>query len=101
MASLSGVDSVETEFMCAFGEDGYAATFGMGDLTPDLGHEVWAALDWNDRPLPPADGPLRLIVPGDAKPARWVHAVRTLRLVDLAPRKVKVAEEARSTAPNR
>lgn len=73
------------------GADGYAATFGAGDLDDGLGHPVWAALDWNDGPLKPEDGPVRLIVPGDTKPARWVHAVRTLRVVDLAPRKVKPA----------
>lgn len=78
------------------GEDGYSATFGAGDLDDGLGHPVWAALDWNDAPLAPEDGPVRLIVPGDAKPARWVHAVRAIRVVDLAPRKVKPAPVGRS-----
>lgn len=67
--------------------DGYTVTFSAGELSPEFGNrEVWLALDWNGQPLAGADAPARLIVSGDGKPARWVHGVRLLKVVNLLPK---------------
>jgi DMSO/TMAO reductase YedYZ molybdopterin-dependent catalytic subunit len=65
------------------GRDGYTAAFSLGELLPDVGHEdAWLAVEVDGKALGDADGPARLIVPGDAKPARWVRGVGTISIVD-------------------
>jgi DMSO/TMAO reductase YedYZ molybdopterin-dependent catalytic subunit len=63
--------------------DGYAVAFSLAEILPDVGkRQVWVALDEDGQPLPDSEGPMRLIVPGDAKPARWIHAVQTIAVID-------------------
>src|SRR5215469_14060392 len=58
-------------------QDGYAAAFSLAEMLPELGRrDVWLALDVDGNPLSESDGPARLIVPGDQKPARWVRGIR-------------------------
>jgi DMSO/TMAO reductase YedYZ molybdopterin-dependent catalytic subunit len=54
----------------------------MADLD---NRKIWLALDVDGKPLPDADGPMKLVVPDDAKPARWVHAVQSISVVKLEP----------------
>lgn len=64
-------------------DDGYTMAFSMGELTPAVGkRDVWLALDLNGKPLSEEDGPVQLLVPQDEKPARWVHGVATITVVD-------------------
>jgi DMSO/TMAO reductase YedYZ molybdopterin-dependent catalytic subunit len=64
-------------------EDGYTASFSLGELQPEVGKsEVWIALDRNGNAIPGDDGPVELIVTTDQKPARWVHGVSRIVLVD-------------------
>lgn len=63
--------------------DGYAVTFGMGDLMPDVGNrEVWLALDADGQSLTGRDAPAKLIVPTDAKPVRAVWGVTKIDVAD-------------------
>ncbi|HEY2587508.1 MAG TPA: hypothetical protein VGI81_17310 [Tepidisphaeraceae bacterium] len=63
--------------------DGYAATFGLGDLMPDVGnHPAWIAIDMDGQPLSGREAPAKLIVPGDAKPTRAVWGVARIDVVD-------------------
>ena len=65
------------------GQDGYTADFTLGELSPDFGDRaVWVALDEDGKPLTGDGGPVQLLVPGDKKPARWVHAVRAIIVTD-------------------
>jgi DMSO/TMAO reductase YedYZ molybdopterin-dependent catalytic subunit len=65
--------------------DGYLVTFSLGELLADIGNRhVWLAFDMDGLPLPQRDGPIRLIVPEDAKPGRWAHAVQTIFVVNIA-----------------
>ena len=67
------------------GRDGYAATFALAELLPDIGNRpVWIALDRDDAPLPEASTPVELIAPADAKPGRWVRGVASITVVDPA-----------------
>ena len=47
-----------------------------------IGNEQVLVADAEDgRSLPGETGPLRLIVPGDKRPARWVRMVKTIRVI--------------------
>jgi tungstate transport system substrate-binding protein len=60
------------------GADGYAASFTLAELLPDVGRrEAWLA-------LAPDPSPPRLIIPQDRKPARWVRDVARIRAYDAA-----------------
>ncbi len=66
-------------FVLVRGRDGYTAAFSLAELSPDLGgRAAWLALDEDGKPLAEDDGPVQLLVPGDAKPARWVHGVAAI-----------------------
>jgi hypothetical protein len=67
------------------GKDGYMATFALAELMPDEGNrEVWVAIDMDAKPLADRDAPASLIVPSDQKPERWVHGIKTIRVVDMS-----------------
>ena len=67
--------------------DGYGVVFSFAELMPDIGHRaVWLALDEDDKDLAERDTPTKLIVPDDAKPARWVHGVEHLSVDDTSSR---------------
>lgn len=67
------------------GDDGYTACFGLADLLPEFGaKEVLVAIDKDGKPLPSGDRPVRLIVPSEKRPARWVYAIERIRIVDTA-----------------
>jgi hypothetical protein len=72
------------------GDDGYTACFGLADLLPEFGaKEVYIALDKDGGPLPDGDRPIRLIVPSEKRPARWVFGIEVIRVVDTAGLTVK------------
>ena len=65
------------------GRDGYTATLSFAELLAEVGNrEAWLALDSDGKPLGENEGPAKLIVPGDAKPARWVRGLATITVVD-------------------
>ncbi|MCC4597978.1 molybdopterin-dependent oxidoreductase [Xanthomonas campestris pv. phormiicola] len=62
--------------------DGYAAVFTLAELDPTLGARRVLLVDRCDgKPLAAEDGPLRLIVPQDQRPARWVRQVQSIAVV--------------------
>ena len=64
-------------------EDGYSAAFSLGELLADIGHhDVWLAIDGDEKPLPDDEAPARLIVPDDQKPSRWIRGIESISVVD-------------------
>jgi DMSO/TMAO reductase YedYZ molybdopterin-dependent catalytic subunit len=58
------------------GADGYRVVFALAELSPDFTDHVILLADTKDgQPLPPREGPFRLVVPGEKRPARWVRQV--------------------------
>ncbi|MBF6022454.1 molybdopterin-binding oxidoreductase [Lysobacter niastensis] len=63
--------------------DGYRAAFALAELDPSLGaREVVLTNRCNGSALDAHDGPWRLVVPGDSRPARSVRQVESIRVVD-------------------
>jgi DMSO/TMAO reductase YedYZ molybdopterin-dependent catalytic subunit len=64
--------------------DGFQAVFSLAELSEGMGKTqvlvVWKA---DGKPLPPAQGPLRLVVLTDGEPSRSVHQLRTLDVTDM------------------
>ena len=59
--------------------DGYRAVFSLAELEPELTDRIIILADTKDgQPLPPREGPFRVIVSGEKLPARWVRQVKTL-----------------------
>jgi hypothetical protein len=73
------------EVVIITGRDGYAVDFSLAELLPDIGNRaVWLALDMNGQPLAAEDGPVKLLVPEDVKPGRWVRGLATISVVNTA-----------------
>ncbi|HVI58710.1 MAG TPA: molybdopterin-dependent oxidoreductase [Luteimonas sp.] len=62
--------------------DGYRALFALADFDPTLGNRAAYLIDrCNGEPLGDDVGPLRLIVPDEQRPARWVRQVHAITVV--------------------
>lgn len=63
--------------------DGYEVVFALADLDPTLGNaHVLLADRENGQPLSPDTGPWRLVIPAEARPARWVRQIAVIRVTD-------------------
>lgn len=64
--------------------DGYQVVFGLAELDRTLGNTLVLLIDSEDgQPLSSSDGPWRLVVPDDQRPARWVRQVVSIRVVQI------------------
>ncbi len=60
-------------------KDGYEVVFSLGELDPTLGNTpVIIATQCDDKPLDAKDGPYRLVVPNDQRPARSARQVDSI-----------------------
>ncbi len=67
------------------GSDGYRAAVSAAAVAMDeKGDRFLLALERDGRPLGEGQGPVRLVVPGDARRVRWVRAVSAIDLVRLS-----------------
>lgn len=69
-------------FVRVTASDRYQVVFGLSDLDPTLGHTQVLLVDQRDGKPLEKDGPYRLLVPGDKRPARWVRNVASIEVVD-------------------
>ena len=62
--------------------DGYVVVFGLAELDSSIQDSGVLVADTLDgQPIPDKLGPLRLIVPHDKRPARWVRMLRSITVV--------------------
>ena len=62
--------------------DHYQVVFGLADLDPSLGNTQVMLADQRDGQPLASDGPYRLLVTGDQRPARWVRQVTAIEVID-------------------
>ncbi|WP_157971476.1 molybdopterin-dependent oxidoreductase [Dyella sp. C9] len=62
--------------------DHYQVVFGLAELDPTLGHARVILADQRDGKPLGDDGPFRLVVEGDQRPARWVRNVTRIEVID-------------------
>jgi hypothetical protein len=61
--------------------DGYHVLFSLAEFDPAFSDRVIILADHRDgKPLDKREGPLRIIVPGDKRHARWIRGVDTLEV---------------------
>ena len=64
--------------------DGYRVLFSLAEFDDAFSDRVIILADRRDgKPLDSREGPLRLIVPGDKRHARWIRGVATLEVLRL------------------
>lgn len=67
-------------------EDGYAVVFSLPELDPTFsGRSILLADEQDGKPLGAHNGPYRIIVPDEKRPARWVRMVKTIRIIESSP----------------
>ena len=70
-------------YALAEGADGYRVSFSLAELDPGFqDSQVLVADTMNGEPLGDKVGPLRLVVPQDKRPARWVRMLRSIKVMD-------------------
>jgi DMSO/TMAO reductase YedYZ molybdopterin-dependent catalytic subunit len=72
-----------TTYVIAEGSDGYRSLFSLAEL--DSGFEdsdVLVAYSLDGKPMTADVGPLRLVVPHDKRPARWVRMLQSITVVN-------------------
>ena len=71
-------------YVAVLASDGYEAVFALADLDPTIGNSgILVADQHQGQPLGEKEGPLRIIVPHDQRPARSVRLVREIDVVQL------------------
>ncbi|MEP6880501.1 MAG: hypothetical protein ABI866_00840 [Dokdonella sp.] len=79
--SLRGKDLARTIVVSA--TDRYRVVFSLAELDPTLGNrQVYLVNQENGKPLADKDGPWRLVIPADKRPARWIRQVSSIAISD-------------------
>ena len=79
-AAVAAGDSLRGKEMADYviveASDGYRVVFSLAELDSAFGNtQVIMAESVDGQPLGQKEGPIRLVVPGDKRPARWVRMV--------------------------
>ena len=78
-SGMAGIREIVAMTVLVEATDGYRAAFSLAELDPELTDRVILLADTKDsQPLPLREGPFRIIVPGEKRPARWVRQVKAV-----------------------
>jgi hypothetical protein len=76
-SSKAGIREIVTMTVFIEAADGHQAVFSLAELCPDFFDRVTLLADTKDKqPLPPGEGPFRIIAPSDKIRGRWVCQVK-------------------------
>ena len=68
-------------YVVAKASDGYAVVYSIAELDPAMtDNQVIVADTMNGKHLDAKEGPFKIVVPGDKRPARWIRMLTTLRV---------------------
>ena len=75
---------VMVTYVLAQGADGYQVLFSLAELDSDFqDSQVLVADTFDGKPINDKLGPLRLVVPQDKRPARWVRMLQSIKVVSV------------------
>lgn len=61
--------------------DGYQVVFTVAETDPAFNDRLIILADKKEgKPLPEKEGPFRIVVPGEKRPARWIRNVKTIAI---------------------
>ena len=86
---MAGIREIVTMTVFIEAADGHRAVFSLAELCPDFLDRVTLLADTKDKqPLPPGEGPFRIIAPSEKLRGRWVCQVKavTVHCPDRRPR---------------
>lgn len=64
--------------------DDYAVAYSLGEASPGLsGRRIIVALTQDGKPLDAETGPMRMVVEGDLRQARWIRQLDRLAVVEV------------------
>ncbi|MBV9302476.1 MAG: molybdopterin-dependent oxidoreductase [Acidobacteriaceae bacterium] len=73
-----------SSYVTAIGSDGYEVVYALADFDPSITNSAIILADRRDgKPLDANEGPLRIIVPQDKRPARSVRLLKEIDVVQL------------------
>lgn len=68
-------------YVLARASDGYAVVYSLAELDPGMtDNHIIVADRMNGQPLDAKEGPLKIVVPGDKRPARWIRMLTSLKV---------------------
>ena len=72
-----------SDYVLATARDGYAVTYTLAEMDPDFtdSPDLLIADQGNGKPLSDQQGPLRIVVPHDKKPARSLRMLTRIEVV--------------------
>ena len=76
---MAGIREIVTMTVFIEAADGHRAVFSLAELCPDFFDRVTLLADTkNKQPLPPGEGPFRIIAPSEKLRRRWVCQVKAV-----------------------
>jgi hypothetical protein len=64
--------------------DGYRVVIALPEMDPAFADkQIMLAFLKDGKPLDPKEGPYRIVIPDEKRPARWIRQVTTLKIVDV------------------
>ena len=69
-----------TTYLLASGSDGYSVILSLAEVDPSFRDDPVLVADTRDGQPLAKSGPFELIVPGDKRPARWIHNLNFIGL---------------------
>jgi hypothetical protein len=88
-SGMGGIREIVTMTVVIEAVDGHRAVFSLAEIYPDFLDRGTLLADTKDKqPLPPGEGPFRVIVPSEKRRGRWVSQVKavTVHCPDRGPR---------------
>ena len=75
-----------SKFLLVEAVDGHKAVFALPELDPAFTNELALVADHRDgQPVSATEGPFRIVVPHEKRPARWVRQVTRLKVLQANP----------------
>jgi DMSO/TMAO reductase YedYZ molybdopterin-dependent catalytic subunit len=81
--------SLLSKYVIVTAHDGYRVLFSLPEIDPAFTEaRIILADKLNGKPLPDREGPLRLVIPGEKREARWIRMVEQIE-VAAAPEPIR------------